>query len=70
MRKTSHIYFSFLLRLYGRRDDRCWTWRVSLEDPLSGQTYHFASLEALFAFLTEEMARRAVQQGGSSAQPK
>lgn len=44
-------YISFLLRLYRVRGQEGWSWRVSLEDPLTGERRTFPDLQALFDFL-------------------
>ena len=43
-------YQSYLLRLW--RDGAQTTWRASLQSTSTDQTYQFASIEALFAFLS------------------
>jgi hypothetical protein len=50
---------------------RCWeehsehpeldAWRFSLQDPSTGQRRGFASLEALFAFLTNQFGAQSVE---------
>lgn len=48
-------YLSFLLRLWCIRQNDCAIWRASLEDPHTGETRGFASLEALMEFLMEQI---------------
>jgi len=50
-------YISFLLRLYRVQSEEGWTWRASLEDPLSGERHAFPSLQALFAFLEAKVGK-------------
>jgi hypothetical protein len=44
-------YRSFLLRLWCVKQNGELTWRVSLENPRTGQKHFFSSLEALHEFL-------------------
>jgi hypothetical protein len=47
-------YSSYLLRLW--RDNHApSSWRASLESAQTGEIYHFASLEALFAFISQQI---------------
>jgi hypothetical protein len=46
-------YRSFLLRFW-RVEERKALWRVSLEEPATGERKGFADLSKLFAFLLEE----------------
>lgn len=46
------IYQSYLLRLW-RDTHNPSLWRASLESAQTGEIRHFASLEALFAFIQE-----------------
>ena len=51
-------YRAYLLRFWEARSqypDRPTTWRLSLEDPETGQRHGFPDLEALVAFLEAEM---------------
>jgi hypothetical protein len=51
-------YRSYLLTLWeerGRESDGSHVWRLSLQDPRTGQRRGFASLEALVAALQQEM---------------
>ena len=47
-------YMAFLLRVW--REDSPESWRITLENPHSGERHGFRSLQALFAFLEEHMA--------------
>jgi hypothetical protein len=51
-------YLSYLLRLWqvGGTDER--VWRASLECPRTGRRESFASLQDLFAFLTQETVQQ------------
>lgn len=48
------IYYSFLFRLWLVEQDNQFTWRASLEDPLTGQDQLFSSLDDLIHFLQNE----------------
>ena len=52
-------YRSYLLRFWEERSEQSalTLWRISLEDPSTGQRRGFASLEALMAWLQSELAR-------------
>jgi hypothetical protein len=47
-------YQAYMLRLWRVDTGRGPVWRASLESPHTGERRGFASLEALFAFLTEK----------------
>ena len=49
-----HDYLSYLLRLW-RVDKEEAVWRASLESPLTGERIGFASLDALFDFLRQQI---------------
>jgi len=51
MEKTS--YHSFLLRLWFVKQNGKFSWRASLENPLTGQQQFFDCFEDLFAFFQE-----------------
>lgn len=44
-----------MLRLWQAGSGEKLTWRASLESPHTGERHGFASLEALFAFLEEQI---------------
>ncbi|WP_152966205.1 hypothetical protein [Ornatilinea apprima] len=46
-------YHAFLLRLWRTQSQGKTQWRASLESPHTGERQSFASLEQLFAFLSE-----------------
>jgi hypothetical protein len=46
-------YRSFLLRLWCAKQNSELTWRVSLENPRTGQKHVFISLETLHEFLKD-----------------
>lgn len=52
-------YISYLLRIWEERSEQpaMRVWRFSLEDPLTSQQRHFASLETLVGWLEAEMAQ-------------
>lgn len=60
MSKKFSRYHAYLLRIW--RDDMFTVWRASLEDPHTGQTISFATIERLYDFLDEMMGR---PDGGS-----
>lgn len=55
---SSEIYRAYLMRLW--RDDETTPWRVTLENPHTGERHHFSSLADLFAFLTTLGAPHAI----------
>ncbi|NOZ28129.1 MAG: hypothetical protein GXP39_08780 [Chloroflexi bacterium] len=48
-------YIAYLLRLWRAGEGEGGEWRASVEDPHTGERRGFASLEALFAFLREQV---------------
>jgi hypothetical protein len=56
-------YKSYLLRLWETSENGQRVWRASLEPPGSRQRQGFASLEALFAFLEEQIDAPAQHDG-------
>ncbi len=48
-------YLAYMLRLWQAGSDEELTWRASLESPHTGERRGFASLEALFEFLEEQI---------------
>jgi hypothetical protein len=48
-------YRSYLLRLWRVREGERDVWRASLQDPQSGERISFSTLDALFAFLQEQL---------------
>lgn len=59
------IYHAYLLRLWRAQSQGQTQWRASLESPHTGERQSFASLEQLFAFLSE---RCEVQPPGAGRQ--
>lgn len=64
------FYVSYLLRLWvendrynGYHQSEAVGWRASLQDPHTQDLLVFVDLEALFAFLLAETARRAPGEG-------
>lgn len=55
--KTTH-YHAYLLRFW--RDDELSAWRASLEDPHTGETLGFATMQRLYSFLDEMIGRPPV----------
>jgi hypothetical protein len=52
--QKQQVYHSYLLRLWRKNNSSQARWRASLESAQTGKTYHFASIEALFAFLSRQ----------------
>ncbi len=48
-------YLSYLLRLWLVKNQTHHVWRCSLENVRTGERHGFADLEALYAFLNEEI---------------
>ena len=48
-------YFAYLLRCWQSSEEERLVWRVSLEDPHTGERIGFATLEAAVAFLRERL---------------
>jgi hypothetical protein len=73
MKRQSRDYFSYLLRAWGTGHGENGPWRASLECPLTGERWTFASLEECWAFLqatiaAAEYTKQAAQtdsQGGN-----
>ncbi len=59
-------YISYLLRLWRANDLGPPVWRVSLEDPHSGERLGFTDLDSLFAFLKAQII--ACEQEASEKQ--
>jgi hypothetical protein len=53
MTEESGVYHAYLLRLWRVQYQGQTQWRASLESPHTGERQSFASLEQLFAFLSE-----------------
>jgi len=51
MKDKSLNYLSYLLRLWGASKGAGFTWRASLENPMTGERHGFGSLKEMFAFL-------------------
>lgn len=49
--RKQQSYHSYLLRLWQEPNGSHLQWRASLQSAQTGENYHFASLEALFAFI-------------------
>ncbi|MFN2290170.1 MAG: hypothetical protein ACK2UC_03155 [Anaerolineae bacterium] len=56
-------YYSYLLRVWQTGEGPDCTWCASLEQPGTGHQVGFATLDRLFAFLTEQTSPRADQAG-------
>jgi hypothetical protein len=70
-------HMSYLLRLWREKGGASTWWRVSLQDPLSGERVGFAHLDDLVAFLREQTGpappaedlgkdERALEEGSTS----
>jgi hypothetical protein len=55
MPRSTHLYFSYLLRLWHAGDGSKPQWRASLQDPRTGDLRGFDSLETLFDFLKQKI---------------
>lgn len=60
-------YFSYLLRLWRASGVEPTVWRMSLEDPHTGERIGFASLESLFAFLEAQIGHDADREERSTS---
>jgi hypothetical protein len=60
-------YRSYLLRLWCAREGESDVWRASLQDPQSGERVSFATVEALFAYLQEQLERASGREGDAEA---
>lgn len=69
MNKTFN-YYSYLLRFW--RDDEHSPWRATLEDPHTGQSFGFASMEHLYRFLDDRALEDKAPEGpgNGEAQPE
>jgi hypothetical protein len=47
------VYQIYLLRLWRARCQDRWQWRAYIESPNTGERHGFASLEELFAYLSQ-----------------
>lgn len=61
--KTSH-YHAYLLRFW--RDGEHTAWRASLEDPHTGETFGFATVQRLYEFLDEVRGDPNARTGNDS----
>jgi hypothetical protein len=70
MTKEQPEYLSYLLRLWRTEGvGQAAIWHASLEDPRSGASHHFASLEEAVAFLQEQMGRASQPTAGRDGHP-
>lgn len=60
-------YQAYLLRLWRARCRGRWQWRVSVENPFSGERHGFRTLAELFTFL-EDKTREETPRGGVEGQ--
>ena len=51
-------YQTYVLRLWRARCQGKWQWRASIESLHTGERHSFASLEQLFAYLSEQCDRQ------------
>jgi hypothetical protein len=58
MSEERDAYQAYLLRLWRVPCQGRWQWRASLESPRTAERQLFASLEQLFAFLSERCERQ------------
>jgi hypothetical protein len=70
MAKEQPEYLSYLLRLWRTEGvGQAAIWHASLEDPRSGESYHFASLEEAFAFVQGQMGQASPPAEGRAGHP-
>ncbi len=62
-------YLAYLIRLWQTGDSGSFTWRVSLEDPRSGQRLGFANLQSVFAFLKEQTEKQEEAREATNLHP-
>jgi len=64
MSKGQPEYLSYLLRLWRTEGvGQAATWHACLEDPRSGDSYYFASLEEAVAFVQRQMGQASKPPG-------
>jgi hypothetical protein len=56
-------YQAYLLRLWRARCRGRWQWRVSIENPASGERHGFRTLTELFTFLRERTRQETPWNG-------
>jgi hypothetical protein len=69
MKNHSPQRISFLLRLWRSNLDEDSEWRVSVENPMTGERNGFASLEALVDFLKNTADDRLLPEKEDNHQP-
>jgi len=63
-------YLSYLLRLWRTEGvGQAAIWHASLEDPRSGESYHFASLEEAVGFIQGQMGLASQPATGRARHP-
>ena len=62
-------YRAYLLRLWRIGESEPTMWRVSIEDPRTGQRRDFPDLESLFVFLEEPIGRAVDHHDDQLNQP-
>ena len=62
-------YQSYLLRLWRAPGGDTQPWRASLENPLTGERRGFADLEALVAYLHDEIEGESAPAAGPGRRP-
>jgi len=67
MAGTDQDYISYLLRLWRVKEEGRDVWRASLQDPQSGERISFATVEALFAYLQEQLEKASHREGDVEA---
>ena len=63
-------YLAYMLRLWQVDGEGGPTWRASLESPHTGERRGFASLEALFAFLAEQVSAELDHPASRKEEPR
>ena len=51
-------YQTYVLRLWRAKCQGKWQWRASIESPHTGERHTFASVQQLFAYLSEQCERQ------------
>jgi hypothetical protein len=58
MNEEPDAYQTYVLRLWRAKCQGKWEWRASIESPHTGERHVFASLQQLFAYLSEQCERQ------------
>jgi hypothetical protein len=61
MNAEPDAYQTYVLRLWRARCQGSWQWRASIMIPHTGERQWFASMEELFAYLSEQLVCKTPQ---------